>query len=264
MFCNKCGTKLPDGTTFCTECGAVLTSAPQAEPAPQIPEPTPAAPKQKPEIKLPANIKPILVLVTMALSLLLILLSINSALTTPFYQIPAASLLLDASGDGDEAVDELIDSIDDTIGDMEDELDFREDLLDDDEVEAVEAAIKSMKTLRNNFSIKNFQAFVDLAEDIDEEFNAGFDADEIDEIQSIMGILVTIIRAFFVLPVLFWVLGGLRKSAGLTITAIVFTTISQLIYCGILWVILSLAVGVVQVKLCKELKPKAKRNQTAA
>lgn len=275
MFCNKCGTKLPDGTTFCTECGANLAPVTKPEPAPKA-EPAPAAPKEKPELKLPdvklpdlKNVdlkklnKPVLVLVTMALSILLILLCVSSTLNTPFYEIPAASFLLSMSGD-DDAANELLESLEDAIDDMEDELDYREDFMDNDEVEAVEEAIKSMKTLKSNFSINNFNAFVELAEDIDEEFNAGFDSDEIDEIQSIMGILVAIIRGSFVLPVLFWVLGGLKKSAGLTITAMVFTTISQLIYCGLLWVILSLAVGVVQVKLCKEINPKKKKQAAAA
>ncbi len=272
MFCNKCGTKLPDGTTFCTECGANLAPIKKSEPTPKAePAPEKSAAKAIPEVKIPEVKlpdlkkldKPVLVLVTMALSILLIIMGISSTMNMPFYEIPAASFLLDMSGDED-AAEELLDSVDESIDDMEDELNFKEDFMDDDEVEAVEDVIKSMKTLKNEFSINNFNKFVELLEDIDEDFNSGFDVDEIDEIQAIMGTLVAIIRGSFVLPVLFWVLGGLRKSAGLTITAMVFTTISQLIYCGLLWVIISLAVGVAQVKLCKAINPKKKKQAVAA
>ena len=45
MFCEKCGTQLPDGSTFCTACGAQLNApaAPQAAPA----QPVSAAPAAK-------------------------------------------------------------------------------------------------------------------------------------------------------------------------------------------------------------------------
>lgn len=43
MFCEKCGTQLPDGSAFCTACGAQLNAAPQAAPA----QPVYAAPAAK-------------------------------------------------------------------------------------------------------------------------------------------------------------------------------------------------------------------------
>ncbi len=47
MFCTKCGTKLPDGTAFCCECGAPLRQPQPA--APQQPAPQPAAPANAPQ-----------------------------------------------------------------------------------------------------------------------------------------------------------------------------------------------------------------------
>nr|MBQ5527000.1 zinc-ribbon domain-containing protein [Succinivibrionaceae bacterium] len=34
MFCTKCGSEIPDGSAFCTECGAPADSTPGSSPAP--------------------------------------------------------------------------------------------------------------------------------------------------------------------------------------------------------------------------------------
>ena len=51
MFCNRCGANLPDGTQFCTNCGAPQTApqqpAPQATPFQFAPQAAPAAPVKK-------------------------------------------------------------------------------------------------------------------------------------------------------------------------------------------------------------------------
>lgn len=46
MFCNQCGTSLPEGSKFCSTCGADLTAAPAAAPA--TPKPQPVAPPSQP------------------------------------------------------------------------------------------------------------------------------------------------------------------------------------------------------------------------
>lgn len=53
MFCTKCGKQLPDGTKFCTGCGASLAGenaapAPQQEPISQAPQFQQPAPQQEP------------------------------------------------------------------------------------------------------------------------------------------------------------------------------------------------------------------------
>ena len=193
-----------------------------------------------------------LILITTVVSLLLILFGIIHTLNKPFYNIPAASVLLQASGEGDAAVEELLDDVDNSADTLKDKLDYQEDDMDDDEVEAVEKVIKQIETLEENFSIHNFRRFVRVADGIDKEFNSGFDHDEILQVRQLMNVLVAVVWLSFILPVLFTVLGGLKKSAVLTIVGIVFTALTQLTLCGIVWVILSLAVGVYRVLLCKQ------------
>lgn len=53
MFCPKCGTKLEDGTKFCTECGASLQPALDAIREKEVPAPIP--PSDNP---IPNGVKP--------------------------------------------------------------------------------------------------------------------------------------------------------------------------------------------------------------
>lgn len=64
MFCNHCGAKLPDGSRFCSTCGADLTAAPA--PAAQKPQPAPRANSEtgskKPKKKTPIWLTVVIVL----------------------------------------------------------------------------------------------------------------------------------------------------------------------------------------------------------
>ena len=55
MFCTNCGTQLPDGSRFCSQCGAPQTAAAPAQGAYQQPVyQQPAAPTQQPVYQQPA------------------------------------------------------------------------------------------------------------------------------------------------------------------------------------------------------------------
>jgi hypothetical protein len=77
-------------------------------------------------------------------------------------------------------------------------------------------------------------------------------AEGMDAINQAMGAVIVFVVGFFFLPILFAVLGGTLKNTALTIVGMVFTVIAQVIFCGVLWVVLSLAVGVVQAVLCSK------------
>ena len=50
MFCQKCGTQLPDGAAFCPVCGSGTGQPPQPQPPqPQLPQPQPSQPPQQPK-----------------------------------------------------------------------------------------------------------------------------------------------------------------------------------------------------------------------
>lgn len=66
--------------------------------------------------------------------------------------------------------------------------------------------------------------------------------------------MIGVAVAMFALPALFTLLAGFKKSMGLTITALVFMVLTQLMLCGILWVLMSLVVYIFQAVLCKKAK----------
>jgi hypothetical protein len=78
--------------------------------------------------------------------------------------------------------------------------------------------------------------------------------EEFEEIQSVVDLVVIAAIGMFALPLIFTLLGGLLKSKGLTITALVFIILPQLLLCGVLWVALSLVVYIFQAVLCGKAK----------
>jgi hypothetical protein len=117
----------------------------------------------------------------------------------------------------------------------------------------------SANDLTDSFSILNLKNFVNdttmIVDEYGDEFNTS-DLDEIvegmDAVNQAMGAVIVFLVGFFFLPILFAILGGTLKNTALTIVGIVFTAIAQIIFCGIIWVVLSLAVGIVQAVLCSK------------
>jgi hypothetical protein len=68
-------------------------------------------------------------------------------------------------------------------------------------------------------------------------------------IEIIIGILI----GCFFLPLLFTLLGGLRKSTGLTVAALIFTVIAQLTWSGWIWAAVTGAVLLAQCILCRSI-----------
>ncbi len=270
MFCPNCGAQIPDDSAVCGSCGQALrnpqqTSAPVGYMPPQQPprfNPAPAAPVSKKEYMATmatqgTKNKRKLVLVTMLICMALIVGGVLATLNMPFYEIPFVSLVLGAS---DADVDELEDEMSDLIDELENDLELQEDTMSDDEVEAAEKLIDGMKEFEDNMSITGVQNMVDLVEDVLDEYEDLFMENDIDEMTQtmeeldvIMSAVVGAVIGFFFLPMLFTILGGSLRSTGLTITAIIFTAIAQLIFCGFLWVALSMAVGIFQAVLCSQI-----------
>ena len=252
MLCPNCGNNVPEGSVFCGECGTPMQA--------------PVAPAAPVNMRKPAKKQALaadkLVLVTMVLSLLLIVFSVLSTLNMPFYDIPAFSTLMVLAGEGDSFEEELMDSMDRTIEELENDLEYQEDVMDDDEFEAAETLIDAMKDLYDNCSINQFNKLLKQMEEVGGEYLDESDLSGIKEIGAVMDVIVIAVWGFFALPIVFHLLGGLCKSRGLTITAMVFTALSQLIFSGLLWVIVSLAVGIYQAVLCTKIK-NAKRGMVA-
>ena len=282
MFCPNCGANLPEGTAFCGSCGAAQKTqqqAPMQQPAYQAPtqQPVyqaPAQPTYQPTYQpaptaarapMPVTKKDYLanhadegtkknakmITITFILSMVLILASIIVPMAIPFFEIPVISGILSIDG---ADPDELVEDMEYSLDEIKDDLDYQADYMDDDELEAAEAMVDSMETLVDNFSVMNFKSLVSVVQKEGRDYMDSDDMDEIEQIGAIMDIVIGLLVGSFVLPLLFALLGGLNKSTGLTITALVFTVLSQLILCGILYVVLSLAIFIFQAVLCNKVQ----------
>lgn len=280
MFCPNCGAQLPEGSAFCGNCGTKMNAAPEAAPvaapvaepqptyAPQPsyePQPTtyapvggvPTKPMKKSEY-LKTQASPaakknsMLVLITTLVAIVLMVAGIVSALTVPFFEIPFIAFAADAAG---EDADELMDELEDDFDRTEEEYEMYEDTYSKSEQEAAEALLEVMEKFCDNPSILNLQSMVDVYLDVAEDAPSVSedDIDEMEEIATLMDAIVLAIIAFYLLPLLFTLLGGLNKSTGLTVTGIVFTVFSQAIFGGVLLVALNVAVGVFQAVLCSKI-----------
>lgn len=275
MFCPNCGANLPEGTTFCGNCGAPQ-NAQQPQQAPQQPayQPQPSYQPQpmyqmppQPVYRAPLPVskkeylakhadegtkgKAKLVNITLILSILLILASIFVPLATPFFDIPVMSTMLTiAEADADELTEELEGS----LKELKAEYKYQKEFMEKDERKAAEAVMDSAEKLLDNFSVLNFTSFVSVAKTEGEGYMDDADIEEMEQIAQIMYIVIGVLAAAFLLPLLFAILGGVNKSTGLTVTALVFTVLSQLTLCGILFVVLSLVIFIAQAVLCSGIK----------
>ena len=103
-------------------------------------------------------------------------------------------------------------------------------------------------------SFEGDEVHTGILEGMDEAYQPdGLDKD-MEDLNTAVGIVVGASIGAFVLPLLFAILGGLKKSAGLTVAALIFTAISQAILSGVLLLILSAVVYIVQIVLCNNYK----------
>jgi len=246
MFCNHCGANLPEGAAHCTMCGAPMTQNAPVQPnydysqQPQSPAPAPAK-----KSSLPTTI-------TCLISVVLIIASIIAPLAMPLFDVPVMSLALDAA---DEDFDEQLDEMKDEWKDSEEEREMAMDELSSKEKKAYKKLEKQMEKTLDHFSLLNVNELAKQAKDAEDAFEMdGINEEDYEEFSQIMGVIAGVSVGAFVLPLLFALLGGLKKSAGLTIAAMIFTAISQLILSGFVLLLLSAVVYIVQIVLCKKYK----------
>jgi len=257
MFCPQCGFQLPDDSAVCSSCGHQLRASAPEQSAPKPVEKQPPASPKGPAVLPASRMKGGLILVTLALSLILVVVSVVLPLTNDFAEIPFMRLVIKVA-DGEEDLDELRDDLEYAVNRFEDELEFYEDEMDSDEEELAERFLESMEELSDKFSLLNFRRLVRTMEDIAEELDSYdalfYDLDDIEDIIPVINVIFRVVIGIFALPLVFTLLGGLRKSMGWTITALVFLVIPQVVLCGFLWVVLSMVVYITQAVLCRKLK----------
>ena len=270
MYCPNCNAELPEGTAFCGCCGHQMTqSEPQAYTAPAAP----AYPGYSTYTSYTSNnmtkkeflasdagqsarAKGKLAVLVCLIAVAVIIAGIFATLSMPIFDIPVMSIALEAA---DADPDDLLDELENELDAMEEEYEMIEDDFSKSEREDIESWMEAAGDMADNFSILNLQKFVKDTAVIVDEHGDEFDTSDLDDIaegmdaiNQAMGAVIVFDVGFFFLPILFAVLGGTLKNTALTIVGMVFTVIAQVIFCGVLWVVLSLAVGVVQAVLCSK------------
>ena len=272
MYCPNCNAELPEGTSCCGCCGAKLTqpetqqyAAPAAPAYPGYATYTTYARPMNNMTKkeflasdagLHARGQAKLAVLVCLIAVAAIIAGIFATMTMPIFDIPVMSMAMEAA---DADPDELLDELENELEVMEEEYEMIEDDFSKSEREDIEDWMDSANDLTDSFSILNLKNFVNdttmIVDEYGDEFNTS-DLDEIvegmDAVNQAMGAVIVFLVGFFFLPILFAVLGGTLKNTALTIVGMVFTAIAQVIFCGVLWVVLSLAVGVVQAVLCSK------------
>ena len=150
----------------------------------------------------------------------------------------------------DEALDELKDEVDD----IKEEYKEIKDDLSSKEKKNYEKMMDSVEKMVDNFSLLNISNAVKTLDSLDEEYRPEGMDEGMEEFSQAMLIVFGAAIGAFVLPLLFALLGGLKKSAGLTVAALIFTAISQLILSGFVLLALSAVVYIVQIVLCSNYK----------
>lgn len=244
MFCNNCGTQLPEGSQFCPTCGTQL-SAPEAQAYDQSyayqqnyqqqPYQQPYAQNyQQPNYyqngpvmkkkeylsstlvspKAKQNMK--LAWVFFGICALILILALNASINGPAHKIP---ILRIAMGERYYAmIEEGLEYAGDHLEDLEEEL---EDL-DGSELQEAKEYYEASKALVKDFSLRNINKYADLL-DIDDE----------DGVYSIfMGVSI----GFFIFNLLLLVLAGFLRSTGLTVFVIFPSIIYAAALCGLIYV----------------------------
>lgn len=276
MYCPNCNAELPEGTSFCGCCGAKLTqpetqqyAAPAAPAYPGYSAYTSYARPMNNMTKkeflssdagLHAKGQAKLAVLVCLIAVAVIIAGIFATLTMPIFDIPVLSMALEvASAEEDLDIDELTDDLEDSIDGMEEDYEAIEDELSKSERKDVEGWIDDANDVADSFSILNLRRFADSTTVIIEEYGEEFYDSDLENttedmkfINQVMDAIIVFLVGFFFLPILFAILGGTLKNTALTVVGIVFTAIAQVIFCGMLWVVLSLVVGVVQAVLCSK------------
>ena len=272
MFCQKCGAQVPDGFAFCSQCGSQVTAAQpqpvyQAQPVYQQPQyaypPQPpvqpprqaVTPKKKKAFlreEAPAGCRrnSLITTIVSIVCILLMVAGVVSALVHPFYEVPAMDLVLDLA---DADADDLMEELEEEYEDAKVEYELTRDSYVLGEQQALDLMLETMEKLVDSFSVANMLGAVSMIEEAAQYAPHLLDEDIFEDAEIIRQALVAVIvvlAALYLLPLLFTLLGGLKKSSGLTIAGLVLVLLPQLCLGGGLLTLASLVLGIVQVVLC--------------
>lgn len=278
MICPHCGAALANGLERCNCCGGTLkirypqNQRPQAQPSqeqpPQYQPPQYQPPQYQPPVYTPPTpgkeskkvffrqiapkklkVQWQLVYLTMALALILIAVGTLLPIFRPILRIPSVSNMLSIGGisvrDVTDAVDMLYDELSQEyeLGYWDgEELDMAEDLLD------------ALDRFSGSFNLLDLSRLASsLRSEYDDILRRYLGASELrilDIVAKLPSIAIIAIVASFLLPLIFTVLAGLKKSLGFTIAAMILTLLPITLINGWAFCTMTLAVFVPQIVFC--------------
>ena len=289
MFCPECGTNLPDGSTFCTNCGKQLAQQMQFQPPvqPQYQAPVqpqyqaPVQPQQQPQPPRPTidpeamsktefikqcgdkKVRTTALFATIAMLVVLGLLagSIFVMLNMSLFKIPLVYngfKLINDLGVEEIDVDTLEPELRDMLRSLRGDYLILRNEMTPAQREATEVFLDAVDKFAENPSILAGRACLKELEDTRSFgiFGAAIESGRADTfyyagkgVETVAGIMI----GCFFLPLLFTLLGGFRKSTGLSVAALIFTLITQLLWVGLIFAGVTFAVLLTQCILCRKL-----------
>lgn len=245
MFCTNCGNPAPEGNKFCQQCGC---------PVAQQPAPRELSMKEylRTEAPRPVRRSAKLLTVTFILTMVLVVSSALAPVYMSVFHIPVVDGFLSLFGADEEDTRQMLEQLDEYYQEVEAEFRREQQSLTALQQTAGEKILRCLGDLAKLPSVTNFQRLVEATES-----NARYN-DQVGNLYMaeffsyLTQYLITCLMYAFALPVVLTLFAGTGKSAGVTIAALAFTVISQLVFSGILWVLASLVLYITQAVLCSK------------
>ena len=272
MICPHCGAALANGLERCNCCGGTLKirypqnqrpqeqppqyQPPQYQPPYQPPVYTPPTPGKESKKVFFRQIAPKklkvqwqLVYLTMALALILIAVCTVLPIFRPLLRIPSVSNMLSICGISVRDVTDAVDMLYDELS-QEHELGY----WDGEELDLVEDLLDALDRFSGSFNLLDLSRLASsLRSEYDDILRQYLGASEmrvLDIVAKLPTIAIIAIIASFLLPLIFTVLAGLKKSLGFTIAAMILTLLPITLINGWAFCTMTLTVFIPQIVFC--------------
>ena len=278
MICPHCGAALANGLERCNCCGGTLkirypqNQRPQEqhsqEQPPQYQPPQYQPPQYQPPVYTPPTpgkeskkvffrqiapkklkVQWQLVYLTMALALILIAVGTVLPIFRPILRIPSVSNMLSIGGISVRDVTDAVDMLYDELS-QEYELGY----WDGEELDMVEDLLDALDRFSGSFNLLDLSRLASsLRSEYDDILRQYLGASELrilDIVAKLPTIAIIAIIASFLLPLIFTVLAGLKKSLGFAIAAMILTLLPMVLLNGWDFGMMTLAVFVPQIVFC--------------
>ena len=278
MICPHCGAALANGLERCNCCGGTLkirypqNQRPQERPSqeqpPQYQPPQYQPPQYQPPVYTPPTpgkeskkvffrqiapkklkVQWQLVYLTMALALILVAVGTVLPIFRPILRIPSVSNMLSIGGISVRDVTDAVDMLYDELS-QEYELGY----WDGEELDMVEDLLDALDRFSGSFNLLDLSRLASsLRSEYDDILRQYLGASEmrvLDIVAKLPTIAIIAIIASFLLPLIFTVLAGLKKSLGFTIAAMILTLLPITLINGWAFCTMTLTVFIPQIVFC--------------